>query len=63
MMNNVKKVLLAVLMAAIVMLGQMGCAPHKEHPSGEHPSKEHPSKEHPAGEHPAGEHPAGEHPK
>jgi hypothetical protein len=52
-MNNLKKVILAVLAAAILMLGQLGCKKNdEEHPSSEHPSKEDANKEHPAGEHP-----------
>ena len=66
-MDKLKKILVAVLIAAVVSFGQMGCKQESEHPTGEHPteessSEEHSTEEHPTGEHPTTEHPSGEHP-
>ncbi len=72
MINNVKKVIVLLLVAAVVSLGLTGCkhkneqptegTPASEHPASEHPSSEHPAKEAPAEEKEAEEQPAGEHP-
>ncbi|MBN2594133.1 MAG: hypothetical protein JXA81_11545 [Sedimentisphaerales bacterium] len=68
MINNVKKLLMLLLVMAVVSLGLTGCKKHHDQPSGERPSSEHPTEEKkaeekPAAEHPSGEHPAGEHPQ
>lgn len=52
MISKIKKLLVLMLVAGIVVGGLAGCKQKSDHPTGDHPSKEAPSDDHPSGEHP-----------
>jgi hypothetical protein len=62
-MNNLKRLIGLVLMAAVVSLGGIGCNDTSEPSAEEQPAEEQLTDEHPTDEHPTDEHPAGEHPE